>query len=374
MNSVDVVVPCHQYGRFLPQCVSSVLSQPIDDLRVLIIDDASPDNTAEVATELISRDSRVELLRHKANRGHIATYNEGIEWASADYMLLLSADDVLMPGALPRAAKLMERHQEIGMTYGRIIYFSDDYPVDRLFDGNLALDPCRVQKATIVVSGARSLAMRWPGRGSSRSVGSLADDRAETRYKILDGADFMRSNRHANQVHTATTVVRTELQRKIGGYKKELPHAGDLEMWFRFAVHAPVGYIDSYQAAARMHEHNMSKELYGDTIFDLEQRKCLLDSIFAEYRDRIENRAALEMDLYRGLAEVSVRAAGAPFSAGDAIGCERLLEFAKRVHPPISTSLIWKAFVLKKSLGPNTYFRISTIMRPLAARLFGFEG
>ena len=42
----------------------------------------------------------MEFRRHPVNRGHIATYNEGLEWASGDYLLVLSADDMLTPGAL----------------------------------------------------------------------------------------------------------------------------------------------------------------------------------------------------------------------------------------------------------------------------------
>ena len=88
--------------------MESVLSQAVENVRILIIDDASPDNTAEVAADLVREDSRVTFVRHTINKGHIATYNEWIEWASADYMLLLSADDYLLPGALSRAANLLD--------------------------------------------------------------------------------------------------------------------------------------------------------------------------------------------------------------------------------------------------------------------------
>src|SRR5437899_781807 len=98
MSSVDVVVPCYRYAHFLRECVESVLSQSGTNIRVLIIDDASPDNTSDVASELCRRDRRVTFLRHTTNKGHIRTYNEGIEWASADYLLILSADDYVLPG------------------------------------------------------------------------------------------------------------------------------------------------------------------------------------------------------------------------------------------------------------------------------------
>src|SRR5215831_19309230 len=116
---VDVLVPCYNYARFLPQCVASVLSQQGVDVRVLIIDDASTDNSADVGAELARQDARVEFVRHPVNKGHIATYNEGIEWVDGTYWMLLSADDMLLPGALRRATDVMERHPNVGLTYGR---------------------------------------------------------------------------------------------------------------------------------------------------------------------------------------------------------------------------------------------------------------
>ncbi|WP_247417845.1 glycosyltransferase family 2 protein [Bradyrhizobium sp. 159] len=80
MSSVDVVVPCFRYEHFLRECVQSVLAQSGPRLRLLIIDDASPDDTAEVAAELVRSDARVDYRRHVSNRGLIATANEGIAW------------------------------------------------------------------------------------------------------------------------------------------------------------------------------------------------------------------------------------------------------------------------------------------------------
>src|SRR5437879_6166396 len=111
MSRVDVVVPCYKYGHFLHECVGSVLAQDGVEVRVLIIDDDSPDDSAAVAAGLAAGDDRVGFRRHATNRGHIATYNEGLlGWAEGDYALLLSADDVLTPGALGRATRLMDAH------------------------------------------------------------------------------------------------------------------------------------------------------------------------------------------------------------------------------------------------------------------------
>ena len=79
MSRVNVVIPCYNYGEFLPECVASVLDdQPGCDVRVLIIDDASNDGSAVVAQGIAAADSRVEVIIHPVNKGHIATYNEGL--------------------------------------------------------------------------------------------------------------------------------------------------------------------------------------------------------------------------------------------------------------------------------------------------------
>ena len=83
MALLDVLVPCYLYGAFLKDCVDSILADPLHDLRVLILDDASPDSTGIVASQLVARDARVSYLRHERNLGHIATYNDGLRWTES---------------------------------------------------------------------------------------------------------------------------------------------------------------------------------------------------------------------------------------------------------------------------------------------------
>ena len=131
MSSVSVVIPCYNYGRYLPEAVGSVLSnQPGVDVRVLIIDDAVPDDSAQVAKEIAAADPRVELRVHTANQGGIATYNEGIiDWADGDYTVLLSADDQFTPGALTRATEFMDAHPSVGFVYGHPLHFVQGQPL-----------------------------------------------------------------------------------------------------------------------------------------------------------------------------------------------------------------------------------------------------
>src|SRR4051794_3311396 len=108
MAKVDVVIPCYNYGHFLGECVRSVLAQEGVEVRALVIDDASIDNTAAVAHALSVLDSRVQVISLPKNVGMIAAVNHGIGELIGDYFVKLDADDLLPPGSLKRSVALFE--------------------------------------------------------------------------------------------------------------------------------------------------------------------------------------------------------------------------------------------------------------------------
>lgn len=229
MPTFDVVVPCYNYARFLERCVESALNQEGADVRVLIIDDCSSDDSALVGQKLANDDSRVEFRRHEKNQGHIATYNEGlIGWAKADYCLLLSADDALAPGALKRALKLFEASENVGLVFGtaKIITRDEDF--------------------------------------------SFPSDNDFTSAQIVSGEAFLKHccETTVNPVPTATAIARTAWQHSVGGYRSEFPHTGDLEMWMRFAARGSIGLIRSVQGEYRQHNGNMSQDYYKRVLGD----------------------------------------------------------------------------------------------------------
>src|SRR5688500_9202830 len=120
--TVDVIVPCYNYGSMLAACVQSVLAQESVEVRVIVMDDASRDETEAVGRPLAA-DPRVVFRRHALNQGHIATYNEALKMVVADYCMVLSADDLLTAGALARATRLMQSNPQVGLVYGRDIPF-----------------------------------------------------------------------------------------------------------------------------------------------------------------------------------------------------------------------------------------------------------
>lgn len=327
MASVDVFVPCYNYGRFLEECVRSVLNQDGVDVRVLIIDDASSDDTPEVGRALAAADPRVGYRRHTANRGHIATYNEGLEWTSGDYLLLLSADDMLTPGALARAAGLMDHHPEVGFTFGRCIK-------------------------------------------TERPIPGSAPSSRHCCWRILSGEEFLALSCRlgGNMVPVPTLVTRTELQKRIGFYRADLPHTGDLEICLRLAAHASVGVLDADQGFYRVHGQNMHKQTYTDGWTILEQHREAFWALFEDYGARLTDLPGLKHSAERALALGALYRACKAFDAGDLESCERFLAYAARQHPPLQREANWRRLSVKRAMGPTVWKVVRPLYRMLRHR------
>ncbi len=69
MPLVSVCVPTYNYGRFLPDCIESVLEQTLDDWELVLCDDCSTDDTEEVVRSYVERDSRVRYVRNERRLG-----------------------------------------------------------------------------------------------------------------------------------------------------------------------------------------------------------------------------------------------------------------------------------------------------------------
>lgn len=289
----------------------SVLDQPGVDVRVLVIDDTSTDDTPEVMAEL-TEDPRVEGRRHEVNQGHIATYNEGLlEWAKADYTVLLSADDLLAPGALARAAEVFQAHPNVGMVYGRVVYYSDhdDLP------------------SIVTPPAGRTV---WSGV-------DWIENRCRTGQNVLSSPE---------------AVVRTSIQQRVGGYRPDLPHAGDLEMWMRIAAVSDIGYVRGEPAAYyRVHQQSMFRTQFSSVFADLEQRQAVFDRFFSEHPDlppRLKNLAN------RSIAKDALWRAVRAYDRDklDEIPTEELAEFARKVYPHAERLPEYRALQRRKALGP----------------------
>src|SRR6185437_1125380 len=184
--------------------------------------------------------------------GLIGTANKGLEWADGDYVVLISADDVLVPGALARATTVMEANPMVGMVYGHAPYWHVGSPPP-------------------VLKG------RWKGT------------------QVWRGADWLRLRCRSghNCISSPEVVVRTSVQRAVGGYDPSCRHTSDLNMWLRIASVADIAFIrGSSQAIYRVHGDSMWRS-HDSPMVDLHERRAAFDAFFTECSSRLENPGSL---------------------------------------------------------------------------------
>src|SRR5919197_2516263 len=111
--TVSVIVPTHNYGRFLAESVTGALSQTRQDLEVIVVDDGSTDDTPRVAQALMRADPRVSYVRQD-RRGPAAARNRGLARATGPYVALLDADDAWLPDLVAQQVETLQVRPELG--------------------------------------------------------------------------------------------------------------------------------------------------------------------------------------------------------------------------------------------------------------------
>lgn len=253
MPSIDIAVPCYQYGAYLEECAKSVLAQQVPNLRLLIIDNASTDDSPEIATRIASTDSRVTVCLNEQNRGVHDSRNRAIDWACADYFVILDADDVLAAGALARGIAFLDEHPDVSFLYG--------------------------------VEGRLTRGLIDPGRCDATS----------TRWNVVSGGDFIRRTCWDSfcDIGAPAVIVRTAAQKEAGPYRQSLVRTCDFEMYLRLAMLGDVASTNRVLGVRRIHDAQLSTPFNENPVRDFEEHEAAFASFFSHEGAALPNAEAL---------------------------------------------------------------------------------
>jgi glycosyltransferase involved in cell wall biosynthesis len=123
---ISVVIPCYNGARFLGDAIESCLRQTVSSFEIIVVDDASPDNSAEIAQQYGRGDSRVKLIRRDKNGGVSAAFNTGFTAARGRFFTRLAQDDMFYPDALAQLCDCLESSPEVGLVYGGCEEIAED--------------------------------------------------------------------------------------------------------------------------------------------------------------------------------------------------------------------------------------------------------
>ena len=110
MLKISVIVPVYKSEKYIERCIESILNQTYQNIELILVDDGSPDQSAEICDRYAKKDSRVFVL-HKENGGVSTARNAGLDMAKGDYIAFVDSDDYLEKDMYE---KMVEKIQEYG--------------------------------------------------------------------------------------------------------------------------------------------------------------------------------------------------------------------------------------------------------------------
>ncbi|MBE9125525.1 MULTISPECIES: glycosyltransferase family A protein [unclassified Coleofasciculus] len=116
---VSVIIPFYNSDRYLAQAIESVVAQTYQPVEIIVIDDGSTDNSADVA----KRFGEAVHYCYQTNSGTAAARNHGIELAQGNFLAFLDADDLWMPDKLERQMAAFASHPELDIVSGQVQQF-----------------------------------------------------------------------------------------------------------------------------------------------------------------------------------------------------------------------------------------------------------
>lgn len=219
--SATLVIASYNHAPFLPRAIASFVAQDHPDLRLIVTDDASQDDSVAVIEHELARHSlSARTVFHQRNAGICATFNEALALVETSFVAIIAADDWMEQARFSLQVPALTRAPQAAMVY------SDMWVVDE--DGTNA--PRRFGEV---------YGKRWPDRRPDRSL-----------Y-----ADLV----HSNWIPAPTALSRTECLRHVGGYDESLPYE-DHDMWLRLAAAGyDFAFVDEPLVNYRVTSHGMTQ-------------------------------------------------------------------------------------------------------------------
>jgi Glycosyl transferase family 2 len=217
---VTVGIPTFNRAELLRGAMESVLAQSYTSFRLLISDNASDDDTADVVRSFA--DERIDYRRSERNIGSTANLQRVIELADTEFLLLLPDDDVLYPEHLQATVDVMDRFPDVGLVHTAF----------RLLDGQ-----------------ARATGSHYPLK-SRRPLTIERRDRALERLMVA-----------AFPICFPSVLYRTHAIVGADGLREEEGPFGDMQLWMRIALDWDFGYLSRMLTGTRIHEQSVTANI-----------------------------------------------------------------------------------------------------------------
>ncbi len=242
---LSVCIPTYCGAEHLGAAIESVLNQDFSDYELLIIDDNSPDHTAQVVAKY--QDARIRYIKNSENLGPEGNWNKCLTEAQGQYFKLLPHDDVLAPTCLSRQVATL----------------------DNDIEQTLALVFCKRQ---IIGHNGRVIASRgYPGGKEG-----VIDRNQAIKNSIRKGTNLIGE--------PGAVMFRYSLAEKVGAFDGSISYIIDLDYWFRLLLHGDAYYMDAPLASFRVAPGSWSLAIGNKQHTDF---NAFIDKVAADPRYRL---------------------------------------------------------------------------------------
>jgi glycosyltransferase involved in cell wall biosynthesis len=236
MPKVSVIIPNYNHASYLRQRIDSVLGQTFQDMEVIVLDDASSDNSHEVIISYL-KDPRVSFHPNKKNSGSpFVQWNRGISMARGEYVWLAESDDYAGKDFLETLVPLLERHPRAGLAYCQSWRVDGKgNPMGTLEDWTRDLDP-----------------QRW-------ETGFVSDGYTECKNYLL----------WKNTMPNASAVLlRKKIYLQAGGAPVDMRLSGDWMIWVRMLLISDVVFTPQCLNFFRNHIASVRETMRAGRLMD----------------------------------------------------------------------------------------------------------
>lgn len=122
---ISIIIPVYNVSNYLEVCLDSVVNQTYRDLQIIIVNDGSTDNSAEIAKSFADSDERIQLI-HQENKGLSGARNTGLSYAKGEFVFYLDSDDYLTKNAIEILVKAA-KEENSDIVQGNFYYDYPDY-------------------------------------------------------------------------------------------------------------------------------------------------------------------------------------------------------------------------------------------------------
>jgi len=291
---VSICVPNYNNGRYLEACLASALAQTWPEVEVVVVDDASTDDSMAVAAGF---GDRIRLYRNATNQGQPATTNRCVELARGEYIVILHSDDQLLPHFAERLAPILEQDSRVGMAVGERLE-TDEGGVPRSIAAFYNTD-CLI-----------------PG---------------EKQAKVFMFMSFL----------PCQVLVRRQVFRDVGGADPH--HVVNLDglLWFKCALAGDVAYIREPVGIYRVHGESTTAH-YNRRIDHMIEYYATLSAMFRLAKGRPYLESHFDAAVKR-VAQLTLRYCHGVFREGNYDLARRFLALATVFDSDIAESHAWRS-------------------------------